>query len=66
MEQTVRALRACKAADRITIFVGGAPVTESYAKKIGADIYTETAFEAARTARALLDQMEGAKQNENL
>ena len=61
MEQTVKALRACSAAGRIRIFVGGAPVTQDFADKIGADIYTETAFEAARTARAILDEMEGAE-----
>jgi len=66
MEQTVQALRASSAAGRITIFVGGAPVTAEFAKRIGADIYTETAFEAARTARAILDGEKGDSRSENL
>lgn len=51
MKQTVQALRQCKAAERIQILVGGAPVTSEFAKKIGADVYTTTAFEAARIVR---------------
>lgn len=55
MEKTIHALKNSKAADRITIMVGGAPVTEERAKAWGADIYTKSAFVAARTARELLD-----------
>lgn len=55
MTETVRALRTCRAAERIRILVGGAPVTQTFAKTIGADIYTETAFEAAKAARAVLE-----------
>lgn len=60
MEQTVRALRACRAAGRIRIFVGGAPVTQELAGKYGADVYTDSAFEAARAARRIIDEMESA------
>lgn len=58
MARTVKALRACRAADRIKILVGGAPVTAKFARRIGADIYTDTAFEAAEAVRALLLQKE--------
>lgn len=55
MHQTVRALRACSASERICILVGGAPVTSEFARRIGADIYTKTAFEAAEAVRNLLE-----------
>lgn len=47
MRTTVKALKKCKAADRIRIMVGGAPVTAKVAEEMGADIYTASAFEAA-------------------
>lgn len=56
MRDTVKALKACKAADRIKILVGGAPVTAKYADSIGADIYTETAYEAAVAVRTILQE----------
>lgn len=56
MKRTVEVLRSSKASDRITIFVGGAPVTEKFAKEIGADIYTDSAFAAAEKARLLLQE----------
>lgn len=55
MRDTVRALKSSSAAGRITILVGGAPVTKKFADKIGADIYTKTAFEAAEAVRAILE-----------
>lgn len=57
MKKTVRALKNSKAAHRITIMVGGGPVTAQYAKSIGADYYTASAYEAACTAREILDKL---------
>jgi len=46
VEETVKAgIR-----DKVTIMVGGAPVTESFCKKIGADIYAPDAASAADEA----------------
>lgn len=36
--------------DNVTFMIGGAPVTDSFAKKIGADIYTPDASSAAEEA----------------
>lgn len=47
MRATVKALKKSKAAGRIRIMVGGAPVTAKLAAEMGADIYTSSAFEAA-------------------
>jgi len=61
MKKTVNALKKSKAADRITIFVGGAPVSAAFAKSIGADVYTESAFAAAEAARTILLRQEEQK-----
>lgn len=58
LKKTVAALKKCSASQRITIFVGGAPVTEELAKRMKADIYTRTAFEAADAARAIIERLE--------
>ena len=47
MRATVKALKKSKAANRIKIMVGGAPVTARMAAEMKADVYTESAFEAA-------------------
>jgi 5-methyltetrahydrofolate--homocysteine methyltransferase len=52
MEKTVKALR--KAGISAKIMVGGAPVTQDYADKIGADGYAPDAALAARAAKKLV------------
>ena len=59
MRKTVKALKSSAAAGRISIMVGGGPVTREMAESMGADVFTETAYEAAAAARRLLDHMEG-------
>ena len=39
--------------NKITVMVGGAPVTQAWADKIGADIYGESASETTRKAKEL-------------
>lgn len=39
--------------DEIIVMVGGAPITQGYADKIGADIYGESASETTRKAQAV-------------
>lgn len=60
MRTTVKALRKSKAGNRIKIMVGGAPITAEIARDVGADIYTESAFEAADLIVHLLKE-EGLK-----
>ena len=62
MRETVALLKRCPAAGRIRILVGGAPVTQEKAMAMGADVYTETAFQAANAARDIIREMEEAKQ----
>lgn len=41
MDQVIRELEKEGLRDQVTVFVGGLPVTKSYAKSIGADYYTQ-------------------------
>jgi len=57
MRKTVEAVRAAGLRDSLIIGVGGAPVTQTFAREIGADFYAEDAYEGVRrcnecTARA--------------
>lgn len=53
--EIIKALTDAGIRDKVTVMVGGAPVTEEYAKKIGADIYTSDAASCAEAALAALN-----------
>ena len=50
MEEVVKAAEAAGIRDQVKIMIGGAPVTESFCKQIGADAYTPDAASAAEVA----------------
>ncbi len=54
MGLTVQALEAAGLRKDVKVMVGGAPVTEEYARKIGADGYAPDASLAVKVARSLL------------
>jgi 5-methyltetrahydrofolate--homocysteine methyltransferase len=54
MGETIQALQNAGVRDRVKVMVGGAPVTEAYAMKIGADGYGPDASAAVRLARKML------------
>jgi 5-methyltetrahydrofolate--homocysteine methyltransferase len=54
MEATVQALKNAGLRDKVKIFIGGAPVTQEYANKIGVDGFAADASSATRVARQLL------------
>ena len=54
MEKTIQALQEAGLREQVKVMIGGAPVTEDYAKKIGADEYAPDASSATRKARELL------------
>ena len=54
MGATVEALKAAGLRDKVKIMVGGAPVTEEFAKSIGADAFAPDASSATRVARQLV------------
>jgi 5-methyltetrahydrofolate--homocysteine methyltransferase len=51
MKATIEALGAAGLRDQVKVMVGGAPVTEGFAREIGADIYAPDASVAAASAR---------------
>ena len=50
MQEVVEMLEEAGVRNRVKIFVGGGPVTQSFADSIGADYYTVDAMECARVA----------------
>jgi len=54
MKEVIEKLKESGLRDRVKIMVGGAPVTEEYAKEIGADIYADNASEAVKMAKELV------------
>ncbi|MCL1811410.1 MAG: corrinoid protein [Methanomassiliicoccaceae archaeon] len=49
----IEILKAEGMRDKVIVMVGGAPVTQAYADKIGADLYGETASETTSKAKAI-------------
>jgi 5-methyltetrahydrofolate--homocysteine methyltransferase len=54
MEATVAALRKANPSSEVRVMIGGAPVTDSFAQRIGADGYGADASAAVSVARELL------------
>jgi 5-methyltetrahydrofolate--homocysteine methyltransferase len=54
MGVTIEALKAAGLRDKVKVMIGGAPVTEDYAKSIGADAFAPDASSATRIARQLV------------
>lgn len=55
MKKTIDALEAAGVRSQVKVFVGGAPVTEQYAREIGADGFSETASGAVALARSIVN-----------
>ena len=51
MPATIKALKDAGLRDTVKVIVGGAPVSEAYAKEIGADAYGPTPRSQSRSAR---------------
>jgi corrinoid protein of di/trimethylamine methyltransferase len=54
MKTVIERLKKEGLRDRVAVIVGGAPISQAFAAKIGADAYSTTATEAPRTADGLL------------
>lgn len=54
MKVTIEALQRARKRDKVKVMIGGAPVTETYARLVGADGYAQDASSAVATAKALL------------
>lgn len=60
MRATIQALESAGVRKQVRVLVGGAPITEAYAREIGADGYATDAGQVAKLARQLLNLREGA------
>ncbi len=56
MKITIEALKTAGLRDRVKVIVGGAPVTEAYAKQIGADGFSLNAARAVNVAKELVGE----------
>ena len=54
MTKTIEALTEAGLRDQVKVIIGGAPVTQQFAEKIGADGYAPDASSASRKAKELL------------
>ena len=54
LANTVAAINAAPWRSKVKVMVGGAPITQEFADKIGADCYTPDAASAAKAARELV------------
>ncbi len=54
MRDVIQALDRAQLRDKVKVLVGGAPVTETFAREIGADGFGESAAVAVEKARAVL------------
>ncbi len=55
MEHTIKALEEAGVRDRVKVMVGGAPVNQAFADKIGADGYASNAVAAAEMAKRFVE-----------
>ena len=55
MQNTLKALQAAGMRDQVKVVIGGAPVTDAYARQIGADAYASDASSAVRMVRQLMN-----------
>lgn len=54
MQTTIQALQTAGLRDSVKVVIGGAPVTDAYAKQVGADAFAPDASSAVRVVRQLL------------
>ena len=54
MKNSIEALKEAGLRDKVSVMIGGAPVTQNYADEIGADIYAPDGPSAARKAKEKL------------
>ncbi|MBU0516346.1 MAG: corrinoid protein [Proteobacteria bacterium] len=64
METTLTALKYAGLRDRVVVLCGGAPVTEDFALRVGADGYAPDAASAVERALELMAQRRGEKWTE--
>ena len=54
MQSTIEALQSAGLRDKVKVLIGGAPINDAYAEKIGADGYAQDASRAVKLANSLI------------
>jgi len=54
MQSTIEALKMAGLRDHVKVLIGGAPINNAYAEKIGADGYAQDASRAVKLAKSLI------------
>jgi len=54
MQSTIEALKTAGLRDKVKVLVGGAPINDAYAEKIGADGYAQDASRAVKLAKSFV------------
>jgi len=54
MQSTIEALKSAGLRDKVKVLVGGAPINDAYAEKIGADGYAQDASRAVKLAKSFV------------
>jgi methanogenic corrinoid protein MtbC1 len=57
MQATIDAIKEAGIREQTVVMVGGAPVNQAFADKLGADIYAPNAASAATKAREMLKKV---------
>lgn len=57
MKNVIEELKKAGIRDKVKVIVGGAPVTEEFAKEIGADGYAEDAVKAVEVCKRLIEEL---------
>jgi 5-methyltetrahydrofolate--homocysteine methyltransferase len=55
MSNTIKALQEAGVREQVKVMIGGAPVTDEFAKRVGADGYSPDASSAVRLAKSLIN-----------
>ncbi|HBJ2610418.1 cobalamin-binding protein [Clostridium botulinum] len=56
MEEVIKLLKEEGIRDKVTVMIGGGPISENFADKIGADVYTTDASKAAKRAKKIVEE----------
>ncbi|MEM1683447.1 MAG: cobalamin-dependent protein [Ignisphaera sp.] len=57
MKDVIESLKKEGLRDKVKVIVGGVPLTEEFAKSIGADAYGENAFKAVEICKKLVEEL---------
>ncbi|MBY6796103.1 corrinoid protein [Clostridium botulinum] len=56
MEEVIKLLKEEGIRDKVTVMIGGGPISQNFADKIGADVYTTDASKAAKRAKKIVEE----------